>query len=226
AALRLRFPSSRITLAVSPFLAPLAAHQPDVDRVLVTGRVPKVGGGPYDLAIVLKTISHSLTSDLVAGLSGAACVCGPSEPALKDTPGAPLYDWAYAPAPPASPHQMDHALAVVAPLGCPDVARAYRYGMTDPEDGYGRRVRSRFPAGRVVAAHMGTKDATRRYPEAQWVQVLDRVAEATGAHLVLLDAPDARAARDAVAARLRAPHTVLERMTLRELAATLRPLRL
>lgn len=219
--LRLRFPSARITLAVSPFLAPLAEHQPDVDRVLVTTDFAPPGG-PYDVALVLNTISHSLTSDLAARRSGARSVIGPSRPELKDVPGTPLYDWAYEPAMPAGPHQMDHGLAVVAPLGCPDVPRDYRYGMTEAEEAYGRRVRSRFPAGRIVAMHVGTKDPTRRYPEEQWAEVLERVAQATGAHLVLLDAPDARAARDGVAARLHAAHSLLDPMSLRELAAVLR----
>jgi len=218
---RLRFPSARITVAVSPFLAPLAQHQPDVDRVLVTTDFVPPSGGPYDVALVLNTISHSLTSDLAARRSGARSVIGPLRPELKDTSGAPLYDWAYEPATPAGPHQMDQALAVVAPLGCPDVPRAYRYGMTEAEAAYGRRVRSRFPAGRVVAVHVGTKDPARRYPEEQWAEVLDRVAGASGAHLVLLDAPDAREARARVADRLRAAHSVLDPMSLRELAAVL-----
>jgi ADP-heptose:LPS heptosyltransferase len=219
--LRLRFPKARITLAVSPFLAPFAAHQPDVDHVLVAGKTPRVGGGPYDVALVLNTISHSLTSDLVARLSGARHVIGPSRPPLKDATGAPLYDWAYEPAEPAGPHQMDYALAVVAPLGSPDVPREYRYVVSDGEKAYGRRIRARFPAGRIVGVHVGTKDPERRYPEELWLEMLDAVSRATGAHVVLLDAPDARDARDRVAARLATPHSSLEPHTLSELAAIL-----
>ena len=220
-ALRLRFPKARITLAVSPFLASFAAHEPDVDHVLVAGKTPRVGGGPYDAGLVLNTISHSLTSDLVARLSGAASVIGPSRPPLKDAAGSPLYDWTYEPDTPAGPHQMDYALAVVSPLGCPDVPREYRYALSEGEQAYGRRIRSRFPAGRIVGVHVGTKDVTRRYPEEQWAEVLEAVAGATGAHLVLFDAPDAREARDRVAARLRTSHTSLEPHTLSELGAIL-----
>ena len=220
-ALRARFPEAGITLAVSPFLAPLALHEPDVDSVRIPDAMFRVTGGPFDLALVLNTISHSLTSDLVARRSGAAAVIGPVRPPLKDESGAPLYDWAYEPATPAGPHQMDHALAVVAPLGCPDVPREYRYRVTEEEQAYARRLRGRFPPGRIFAVHVGTKDPTRRYPEEQWAEVLDTVAQATGAHVVLLDAPDAREARDRVAVRLRAAHTSLEPHSLRELAALL-----
>jgi ADP-heptose:LPS heptosyltransferase len=220
-ALRLRFPASRITLAVSSFLAPLAIHEPDVDFVRVPDALLRVTGGPFDLALVLNTVSHSLTSDLVARLSGARAVIGPVRPPLKDTPGAPLYDWAYEPAMPAGPHQMDHALAVVAPLGCPEVPHEYRYLVTEGEQAYARRIRARFPSGRIVAVHVGTKDPTRRYPEEQWAEVLDAVAQATGAYLVLLDAPDAREARDRVAARVHSSHTSLEPHSLCELAAIL-----
>jgi len=221
-ALRLRFPRARITLVVNRFLAPLAEHQPDVDRVIVAGSLPAIPREPYDVALVLNTVSHSLTSDLIARLSGARSVIGPASPPLKDAPGAPLYDWAYAVHEPAGPHQMDRALAVVAPLGCPDVPREYRYGMTEIENAAGAATRASLPRGPVVAMHLGTKDDTRRYPARQWTDVADRVAQATGAHIAILDAPDARAANAELASTMRAAHTALPPTRLRGAAATLR----
>lgn len=209
---------------VSPFLAPLAQHQPDVDRVRVAGPVPWLQGELYDLALVLNTVSHSLTSDLLARLSGATWVIGPVTPPLKDSSGAPLYDWAYPVPEPAGPHQMDRALAVVAPLGCPDVPREYRYGMTEIENAAGAATRASLPRGPVVAMHLGTKDDMRRYPARQWAAVADRVAEATGAHIAILDAPDARAANAELTSTMRAAHTSLPPTGLRAAAATLRHL--
>lgn len=221
-ALRLRFARARITLVVNRFLAPLAEHQPDVDRVIVTGKWPAIPRTPYDLALVLNTVSHSLSSDLIARRSGARSVIGPASPPLKDSPGAPLYDWAYETPAPAGPHQMDQALAVVAPLGCPDVPREYRYGMTENESAAGAATRASLPRGPVVAMHLGTKDDTRRYPARQWAAVADRVAEATGAHIAILDAPDARAANAELASTMHAAHTALPPSGLRGAAATLR----
>ena len=221
-ALRLRFPRARITLVVNRFLAPLAEHQPDVDRVLVVGKLPMIPREPYDLALVLNTVSHSLTSDLIARLSGARCVIGPASPPLKDAPGAPLYDWTYLVPAPTGQHQMDRALASVAPLGCSDVPKEYRYGMTENENAAGAATRASLPRGPVVAMHLGTKDDTRRYPAKQWAAVADHVAEATGAHIAILDAPDARAANAELAATMRAPNTSLPPSGLRDAAATLR----
>src|SRR5262245_12793814 len=112
-------------------------HQPDVDRVVVAGGLPFLSNESYDLALVLNTVSHSLTSDLLARSSGARRVIGPASPPLKDSSGAPLYDWAFEPPEPAGPHQMDRALSVVGPLGCHDVPREYRYGMTPEEETFG-----------------------------------------------------------------------------------------
>ena len=234
AALRGRFAAARITLVVNRFLAPLALHHPDADRVLIApwGRGaggpagappfwPALRAAPYDLAVVLNTVSHSLTSDAIARLAGARRVAGPTSPPLKDAPGAPLYDWAYEPAAPAGPHQMDRALAAVAPLGCPEVPRAYRFALAAEEAERGARARAALPPGPVVAVHLGTKDPAKRYPTALWIAAADLVAERLGAHLALLDAPDARAAGVELARGLRAARTPLPPMTLRDTAAFL-----
>jgi ADP-heptose:LPS heptosyltransferase len=233
-ALRLRFPAAHVTLVVNPYLAPLALHQPDVDRVLVTpwgqGRGGRPGPArfwralreaPYDLALVLNTVSHSLTSDLLARAAGARRVAGPTTPPLKDAAGAPLYDWALEPAAPAGAHWIERALAVVAALGCGEVPRAYRFALTPDEEAIGERLRAALPPGPVVGVHVGTKDAANRYPVPLWIEAAERVAERLGAHLALFDAPDARAARDQVARGLAAPHTSLPPLTLRETAAAL-----
>jgi len=234
AALRRRFAAARITLVVNRFLAPLARHHPDADRVLVApwGRGAGAAGGaagfwaalrdePYDLAVVLNTVSHSLSSDATARLAGARVVAGPAAPPLKDTPGAPLYDWAYDPAPPAGPHEMDRALAAVAPLGGPGAPLAYRFALTPAERAAAERLRATLSAGRLVALHVGTKDPAKRYPTALWIAAADAVAERLGARLALLDAPDARAAGAELARGLRAAHTPLPPLTLRETAAFL-----
>jgi ADP-heptose:LPS heptosyltransferase len=233
-ALRRRFPDAHVTLLVDRYLAPLALHQPDVDRVLITpwGRgtgEPRSQLGfwralretRYDLALVLNTVSHSLTTDLLARAAGAACVAGPTVPPLKDAAGAPLYDWAFEPARPAGPHLIERALAAVAPLGCGEVPRAYRFALTGDEQAIGARLRAGLPDGPVVAVHVGTKDAANRYPIPLWIEAAERVSERLGAHLALFDAPDARAARDQLGRGLAAPHTALPPLTLRETASVL-----
>jgi hypothetical protein len=87
------------SLAVSPFLAFRHASARR-RRVRVSGTTPRVGGGLMTGAV--SNDLHSLTSDLVAR-PRARSVIGPSRPPLKDTLGAPLYDWAYEPGEPLVP---------------------------------------------------------------------------------------------------------------------------
>lgn len=237
-ALRLRFPCARVTLVVNRFLAPLALQQPDVDRVLVApwgGRGRKAPTWPelrallralraerYDLALLLNTVSHSLTSDLVARLSRAPRVIGPATPALKDSPGAPLYDWAYEPGVAAGPHQMQKALAAVAPLGCPSVALSYRFELSPEEEESGRRRAAALGPGPLVALHIGTRDPAKRYPVESWARAARSTADRCRARLVLLDAPDARAAQEDLVRRLSGDLHALPPMELREVAAFLK----
>jgi ADP-heptose:LPS heptosyltransferase len=235
ASLRARFPRARITLVVNRFLAPLAESQPDVDRILVAPWGGRGGGAagaitafarvlraePYDLALVLNTVAHSLSSDLVARLSGARYVVGPAKPELKDAAGAPLYDWAYNPATAVGAHQMHRALAVVTPLGAPPVPLCYRFALRDEERDAGARRRAALPSGPLVALHVGTKDAAKRYPTDLWIATAAGAARALGAHVVVLDAPDAGEATIALAGALGPSATRLTPMGLREVAAFL-----
>ena len=170
---------------------------------------------------MLNTISHSLTSDLLARWSGASCVAGPARPSLKDLAGAPLYDWVLEPAEPLDPHQMSRAVAVVTPLGCGPESSGYRYASTAEEREAAKELRRTLPDGRQVALHIGTRDPEKRYSLENWVSVAERIALDTGAHLVLFDAPDAREESRRLAERLQAAHTRLAPLTLRQAAALL-----
>jgi ADP-heptose:LPS heptosyltransferase len=233
-ALTRRFPGAEITLVTNQFLEPVALYNPDVDRGIVApwrtsptkpDRILEVRKvlrkRKYDLAVVLNTVSHSLTSDVLARISGAKCVTGPLRPELKDMPGAPLYDWAYDPALPKSPHQIDKALAAVAPLGCPTDSVEYRFALEDREKEVGIRLRNAMPVGHTVAIHIGTKDPEKRYPIDQWVEAVDRISELTEAHIVLFHAPDAVEETKELANRMTAPHTKLRPLKIREAASLL-----
>lgn len=231
-ALRRRFPRVHVTLVVNGFLAPVADHNPDIDRLVVApwARSPSRPGQilrllqdlrvrQYDLALVLNTVSHSLTSDVVARLSRATRVVGPARPELRDCPGAPLYDWAYEPAEPVNSHQLSRAAALVAPLGCDPRPHGYRFALDPPSEDVADRVQASLPAGPIVAAHLGTRDPAKRYPTARWAAALTEVARESGAHVLLLDAPDARDEVRRLGASLAVAHTVLGPLTLREAAA-------
>lgn len=87
-ALRMSFPDARIGVVVRSYVAEVLEHHPHVDEVLVVHEALS-GWSPagfwrflrrwrsgWDLAIVLNTVSHSLTSDLIAYFSGARYILG------------------------------------------------------------------------------------------------------------------------------------------------------
>ena len=87
-ALKARFPSVAIVLVVRNYTASLARFNPYIDEVIPFyehGRdwtlrkliifVRRLRSG-FDLAVVLNTVSHSLTSDLIARMSGAKYILG------------------------------------------------------------------------------------------------------------------------------------------------------
>lgn len=241
AALRKRFSAAEITLVVNQFLAPLALENPDVNRVVVApwSRSPVQpfqllslkkdlagkkdhAGAPFDLALVLNTVSHSLTSDVIARISGASRVAGPSRPSLKDSERAPLYDWVYEPAEAISSHQMARGNAVVVPLGCEATPVGYRFAHTPEEDSAARQRASALPPGRLIGLHIGTRDAAKRYPLDAWVLFVNKIAAQGDAHWVIFDAPDARGETQALHSRLKHEHTMLPPLSLREGAALLK----
>ncbi|RME01318.1 MAG: lipopolysaccharide heptosyltransferase family protein, partial [Calditrichaeota bacterium] len=87
-ALRENFPSARIGLLVREYVADVARNHPYIDDLLIFHEdlrkwTPKEIANFYrqlrdgwELAIVLNTVSHSLTSDLLAYFSGAKYILG------------------------------------------------------------------------------------------------------------------------------------------------------
>lgn len=115
-AVRESFPEAFIALVVRPYFAPAALHNKYVDQVIVTYerlsdlslsrllRFKKEIRRGFDLAILLNTVSHSLTSDLVAHWSGARWVLGPDHLPFGGTTRNFFYNF-IAPYPDVKRHQ-------------------------------------------------------------------------------------------------------------------------
>ena len=166
AALRARYPDARLDLVTREYLAPLAARQPAVDRLLVVPRpfgpgMP--GAGPRalwgacvprpDLVLVLNSVSRSRTADLFAAATGARVVVGRSVvgagPLPADAPptaldGArlgrdPVYDLDL-PCARGSDHQVDRLLDLVTWTGAraPDVPPRPVLALREADRAHGR----------------------------------------------------------------------------------------
>lgn len=215
-ALRARFPTARLSLVVRAYLYPVALNNPDVDEVLLFHESgfrwrPRdirsfvdLMRDPVDLAIVFNTVSHSLSSDLIAWLSGAPVVMGPETPTFDHLDHNPFYT-INVPVRPEPRHQIQRNLDVVRQVGADTDDLSYRYAMTAEERAAGRAVidglagdpgkpggpgpKGPGPAGPVVAVHFGTGDARKRYPMEQLARVCDELAARRSARILVIPAP-------------------------------------
>lgn len=238
-ALRTRYPAAHLSLVVRAYLYPVARNNPDVDEVLLFHESgfrwrPRdirtfvdLMRNPVDLAVVFNTVSHSLSSDLIAWLSGAPVVMGPAAPTFDHLEHNPFYT-INVPVRPDPRHQIQRNLDVVRHLGADTDDLSYRYAMTAEERAAGRAViddlveDSGKPGGPVVAVHFGTGDARKRYPVEQLARVCDELASRRSARIVVIPAPGEegllRALREAAAA----PMHGAPPLSLREVAGVIR----
>ncbi len=221
-ALRTRFPDARLSLVVRAYLYPVAQGNPDVDEVLVfhesafRWRAGDIRAfvdlmrQSADLAVVFNTVSHSLSSDLIAWLSGAPVVIGPASPMFDHLDHNPFYT-VNAPVAPEPAHQIQRNLDLVRYVGADTDDLSYRYAMSEDERNGGRAIVESLtrhgdkPAGPVVAIHFGTGDAKKRYPVEQLARVCDELTSRLPARILVLTAPGEdermRAFREAASAR-------------------------
>ena len=208
-ALRARFPDAHLSLVVRSYLYPVARGNPDVDEVLVfhesgwRWRPRDIGSfvglmrNPVDLAVVFNTVSHSFSSDLIAWLSGAPVVMGPSAPTFDHLDHNPFYT-INVPVDSDPRHQIQRNLDVVRYIGADTDDLSYGYAMSEDERRGGREVieglaggsagRGR-PGGPVVAIHFGTGDARKRYPVEQLARVCDELVARLSARILVIPAP-------------------------------------
>ncbi|MDZ7373153.1 MAG: glycosyltransferase family 9 protein [candidate division KSB1 bacterium] len=128
-ALRKRFPEARLGVVVRGYTEPVVRHLPHVDEILVVREalhewtVPSLLDflrrllGGWDLAVVLNTVSHSLTSDLIARFSRARWTMGPAHLRFPGTRRNFFYNVEVSAHPGPVRHQSLRNLDIVRPLG-------------------------------------------------------------------------------------------------------------
>lgn len=238
-ALRARFPAARLSLVVRAYLYPVARNNPDVDEVLLFHESgfrwrPRdirsfidLMRNPVDLAVVFNTVSHSLSSDLIAWLSGASAVMGPETPTFDHLDHNPFYT-INVPVNPDPRHQIQRNLDVVRHVGADTDDLSYRYAMTVEERAAGRAVIDGLaedpgmPGGPVIAVHFGTGDARKRYPVEQLARVCDELAARRSARILIIPAPGEEGLLRALRAAASAPLHSAPSLSLREVAGVIR----
>jgi len=233
-ALRERFPKAYIALVVRRYTAEAALHNRYIDEVIVIretlhgwkpGELPalwrKLRQG-FDLAVVLNTVSHSLTSDLLAHLSGARRVLGS---AGRVFPGcrrnffynleAPLVD--------GRQHQTDRNLDILRYLGIETQDKREVLTLLPeelaPAKAWLREQGIDFQRP-VVGLHPGAGKEANRWPADNFAAVARRLHE-RGIQVLLTWGPKEKTLGQRVLSEMRFQPIVAAGLRLRPLAALL-----
>jgi ADP-heptose:LPS heptosyltransferase len=211
-ALRLRFPDAFIAVVVRDYTRPMMENNPNVDRLIVFHDQLKRwswtgarefwrdlrGGGGFDCAVVLNTVSRSLSSDLIALLSRARYIVGPDH--LRPDPG--LAEGVYnvlTHRDPGTQTEIEHNLDVVRALGAAPDSLEYDLSLTNDErlEAEGAFLSLALaPSKLVVGVHFGTYLESRRFPLERLAEVIDAMIARYEVEVVLMIGPQETGLRE------------------------------
>lgn len=234
-AVRNRFPHAHISVLVRKYTARLMEHNKTVDRVITfyeNGRdwnVPylkklwsEIRSG-YDLVIVLNTVSHSLTSDTIARLTGAAYVVG-SEHLLYTGTSRNFFYNILAPYRGEIVSQSQRNVDIVQVIGCSTDRLQEEIFLTDSEkEKAGHRlidlgvVRDKL----LVGIHPGAGKIPNRWPVERFARAAERLHQTFGCQFFVTWGPSEEALGEQLMRLMKVPYFFATEPDLRKFAALL-----
>jgi len=204
AALRRRFPGSRLILITHARVRDLFLHNPHIDRLVcvdkklslprLAGLIPLMRRERAETVILLRP---SLGQAVAARLSGAAKVVshtkrGRSVPGTVSVPFDPAL------------HRMDVYLSLVRSLDAETDPADYGFALTPEEERYGSERRNELPLDKkIVVLHPRTNWELKSWPPAYFAGLADRLVRERGVTVVFTgtreDQPLVRSVMDAMA---------------------------
>lgn len=234
-AIRRRFPNAYIGIVVREYNAPLMWDNPNVDDIIVfyeklkKWNADKVSifldqlrrDGGYDCAIMLNTVSRSVSSDIIAVLSKAKYIIGPNH--LKLDPEMPekIYNVLTQRSPNLQP-EIEHNLDIVKSFGVPPDGFEYDLLIDEEERKEADKVHYglHIPGGGLtIGVHFGTLDESRRFPLQKLAKLIDWIKLKTTSEVVLIIGPNEVAMRDQLLRMLKTKVLCAPVMPLRVCAA-------
>jgi ADP-heptose:LPS heptosyltransferase len=237
-ALKDAYPGSSITLVASPVNYEIMLNQPSLDRVLLYDKRTILGRPAgfaafrrelravrYDLAVVPSTVSISLTSGIIARLSGATVRIGPGRLEHRSNPAGFLYthtvdlDWSSTP----GRHQTLRNADILRPLGLEVRDPSYALGLR-PEE---REAGTRLLAGMrrehriVFGMHPGAAKPGNRWPAERFAEVARRLHAEYRNGLVVTVGPRDGEVHDRLKGLLDVPHLFVANEPIRTVAAVI-----
>jgi len=230
AAFRSLWPDAHLAWVVNRGLRGLLDGHPDLDEVIPFDR-PKLGPGPAGLASVgrflldLRRREFDLAVDLQGLLRSGIMTFATAAPVrvgLADArEGAGAFYHHRIASPGAESHAVDRLLKVAEAFGA-DVARPRSRVAFGPDDASWARAALAPIRRPLLAVNVGARWLTKRWPPEHFAAVARRAAEARGAGLVLVGAPEDRPLVEALRAALGPVDDLVDlsgRTTLPQLAA-------
>ena len=205
-AVRERHPEAHIGLVVRSYFAEVARLVPFVDEVIVVEenasrwtlaswrRFWRSIRSSWDLAVVLTTVSHSLTSDLVARLSRAGVIVGSSGRVFAGTSRNFFYH-VEAPLVDGTRHQSERNLDIVRAIGCDSKDVREEIRVPDVDRRSVQVASERFP-GRRVGFHLGAGKLANRWPVERFVELAAALRRTAPTTIVLFWGPAEASLRD------------------------------
>lgn len=236
--LKYAYPGGRITLIASPVNFDIMRGHPYLDRVLLfdkkammrsAGEVVKfyreLRTREYDLAVVPSTVSVSLTSGVLARLSGAKARLGPGSLSGVDNPAKFLFthavdlDWSSSP----GRHQAMRNIDILRPLGLAGTDIGYVLDLETAEEQAAidelRKFRTEHPL--LIGIHPGAAKSGNRWPWEHFLSLASKLFGEFGNGLVITIGPRDTELYDLLSLRLDVPHTFIRNAPLRHVAAVI-----
>lgn len=234
-AVRRRFPNAYIGVVVREYTAPLIWDNLNVDEIIVFYEKLKKWNtqmfslfldqlrrdGGYDCAIVLNTVSRSVSSDIIAVLSKAKFIIGPNHLKLDDALPEKIYN-VVTPRSPNLQLEIEHNLDIVKAIGVPADGYEYDLNIDEEETKEANKIHHSLHisgSGLTIGVHFGTLDETRRFPLIKLARVIDWIKFNTDCEVVLIIGPNEVKMRDEVLRMIKCKVICAPLMPLRVSAA-------
>ncbi len=232
-ALHDHFPGRTITLVARQYTSSLAQHNPYIDEVLTFyehGRDWSISGikkltqamwNKFDLAVVLNTVSHSLTSDLIARLCCKKFILGSSHLLFGGTSENFFYNLR-APYAEQERHQSERNLDILSYIGVPAREKHEQLFLTAAEEQWARAHLSSLGwdlQKPLLMIHPGAGKLDNRWPVAAFAETANRLHKTQNVQLASSWGPAEEALGKELMAKIDSPVIKAVHRDLRHLAA-------
>ncbi len=240
-ALRTRYPASNITLMTSPINDEIMHHLRYVDETICfdkrevagarfAGFIRDLRGRKFDLAIVPATVSVSVTSDLIARLTGAPYRLGPVRLEGRENPTGYLFNmpvelnWSDSP----NRHQTLRNLDIGFPIGLKETNLSHEMTFTQHEIDEGNywyeKEIAPFRGG--ITLHPGAGKTPNRWPVERFAQLGETLSREFGARLFVTSGPMDAAVLAEFRRYMKTEFQLIENQPIRRVASYLRRMNL